>query len=84
MYWVITNDTYLAPGDIVHYWGATADIKDILSKFPDNDIVMSPWDNLYLDCGLGNLFGDGSWCGKYRTWKDIYDFNPVVNGTRPG
>ena len=29
-----------------------------------------------MDCGLGNLWGGKSWCGLYRTWADIYKYEP--------
>lgn len=42
----------------------------------DNDIVLSTFDYLYLDCGLGSPTGGNSWCAPYKTWLHIYDYDP--------
>jgi len=38
-------------------------------------VILSPFNKLYLDVGVGNSFGNRSW-SHYNTWKDIYNFNP--------
>ncbi len=32
-----------------------------------------------MDCGLGDKYGDGTWCGEYKTWKYIYSIELFQN-----
>lgn len=78
MYW-ITEDHMLFeynPYDILQYSGKSANIKGLKDTFPDNKIVLSPVDMLTLDCGFGNGFSVYSPCGEYKTWANIYAFEP--------
>ena len=34
-------------------------------------------DIFYLDCGTGNAFGDGSWCGNLHGPFAMYGYDPI-------
>ena len=36
-----------------------------------------------MDCGLGNLWGGGSWCGGYKTWSSLYKFDVQSHNKNP-
>ena len=90
LYWIdsefFTKDKYKnleifkASNTIFHYWGNISNLKN----FNDNpkfingklNIILSPYDFTYLDCGTANIYGDRSWCDPFITWKKIYQFNP--------
>ena len=44
-------------------------------EFKDQYLVVSSVDTLYMDCGLGNLFGGESWCGSYKDFLTILNTN---------
>jgi hexosaminidase len=79
IYWVDENskifDIY-NQNSILMYWGKIAIVESFLSKLktPKN-IIMTPNDVLYLDCGYGNKYGNSSWCGELKTWKMIYNID---------
>lgn len=64
--------------DIIHWWGTTKELIYIKDK--PNKIVLSNYDLLYLDVGFGGSLG-GSY-GQAKTWKDVYSFNPKVEGIK--
>ena len=66
--------------DILQFWGPTSDIKAAGGKYPKNKFILSPYDVLYLDCGVGNKYGGPSWCANYKTWLQIYLFEPTSYG----
>lgn len=37
---------------------------------------MIPHNNYYLDCGHGNKYGDRTWCDPFKTFWDIYKYDP--------
>lgn len=41
------------------------------------EILVSWSENYYLDCGLGNLFGDQSWCDPFKTGLQMYEADPL-------
>lgn len=41
------------------------------------DIIVSWADNVYMDCGLGNMFGDNSWCDPFKTFYHMYAMDPL-------
>ncbi len=43
------------------------------------DLIIASGDYLYLDCGSGNKYGGKTWCGDYKTWKDIYQIKLFKN-----
>lgn len=60
LFWYSSSDNiYLAKGDVVQYWGAYASASKSLSAI-SNQVILSPYDVLYLDCGTGGLFGSKS------------------------
>lgn len=82
IYW-FNNETpglRYPPGDILQYWGHSDKIKDLEKNHTDNKYILSPYDFLYLDCGVGNKYGGPSWCGVYKTWLKIYEFEPTNYG----
>ncbi len=38
---------------------------------------MAPGDYYYMDCGFGNKYGSNSWCDPFKTWWNIYQFEPT-------
>lgn len=66
-----------APGDVLQFWGHSSEIHRLEAEYPDNKFILSPYDILYLDCGVGNKYGGPSWCGNYKVWLDIYRFEPT-------
>lgn len=37
---------------------------------------MAPGDYYYMDCGFGNKYGGKAWCDPFKTWWQIYSFEP--------
>jgi hexosaminidase len=79
IYWVDNNsevyDIYNKENSILMYWGLNSKLTELLDKFSNTKqkyIILTPGDILYLDCGVGNKYGDKTWCGEYKTWKDVY------------
>ena len=61
--------------ELIIKWGLSTDLKYIAEK--KNEIVLSNYDQVYLDLGLGGVFGDSY--GDFLTWKMMYNnYNPVV------
>ncbi|KAI8325044.1 hypothetical protein GQ54DRAFT_245631, partial [Martensiomyces pterosporus] len=61
---------------------------DSLSKVTEKGYraIASPWNMYYLDCGQGSWlsnFEGSSWCDPYKTWQQIYNYNPLANITDP-
>jgi len=80
VYWTNPATDFLTfqPGDVLQYWGNTTALVDIMEIYPDNKFILSNYDYLYLDCGMGNYFGDDSWCDPFKTWLTIYGFEPTT------
>ena len=38
-------------------------------------VILSNYDLLYMDSGLGDIDGGPAWDGNYRTWLDLLNFN---------
>lgn len=79
LYWVTNEkefDIYNKPNTVLFYWGYHSELKKYIDGFSDLSIkrrmVVASADYLYLDCGVGNKYGDTTWCGGYKTFKDIY------------
>jgi hexosaminidase len=86
IYWVDNNseiyDVYNKSNSILMYWGISGKLNEFLDKFSNNtdrNIILTPGEVLYLDCGSGNKYGDETWCGNYHTWKDIYKISLIDN-----
>lgn len=71
-------DLYLLPTQILQYWGHSDDYESM--NLNSNQVILSPFNELYLDCGFGNQLGAVSWCHPYKTWKTFYDFDPFAKG----
>jgi len=76
-------DVFKMPNTILHYWGKTDNLHNHSNAFLNNstnrtkfNMILSPYDYTYLDCGTGNIYGDRSWCDPFVTWKQAYKFNP--------
>jgi len=79
IYWVTENEFELnyPLGDVIQYWGHSHNIDDMKDIFPFNKFIFSPWDYFYLDCGYENPYGDNAWCGDFKTWTQMYHFEPT-------
>jgi len=75
-----TFDIKYGDGDIVQFWGSSANIKKLDNLYPKNKFILSPWEYLYLDCGVGNKYGGPMWCKNYKTWLQLYEFEPTNYG----
>lgn len=78
MYWS-NEDTFYQryqDGDILVYWGESANIGVMLDTYPMQQYVMAPGDYFYMDCGFGNKYGGNSWCDPFKSWWTIYSFEP--------
>lgn len=64
-------------GDVIQYWGASADFMQYANSYPNNKFVLSNYDTLYIDCGLGNYFGQSCFCNPFPTWLQMYQWDPV-------
>eukprot|EP01129_Flabellula_baltica_P007709 TRINITY_DN3012_c0_g1_i1.p1 TRINITY_DN3012_c0_g1~~TRINITY_DN3012_c0_g1_i1.p1 ORF type:complete len:522 (+),score=64.93 TRINITY_DN3012_c0_g1_i1:38-1603(+) len=44
-------------------------------------VIMSPWKEWYLDCGVGNYLNPitNSWCDPFKTWAHMYSYDPTNN-----
>jgi hexosaminidase len=82
IYWISNQaqkfyDIFDKKNSVMMYWGFLEGLKNYLDSFPNQDIerslILTPADYVYLDCGFGNKYGDGTWCGNYKTWKTIFD-----------
>ncbi|KRW98213.1 Glycoside hydrolase, superfamily [Pseudocohnilembus persalinus] len=76
IYWLngASGDVKFRENDLIQYWDEQS-TYDMLKKF-DNEVILSTYDYLYLDCGQGDQQGWDSWCDPYKTWKHIYQFDP--------
>jgi hexosaminidase len=74
VYWSNEDTFYMnyKAGDVLMYWGESANIKTFKATYPDNYYVMAPGDIYYIDCGMGNKYGGNSWCDPFKTWWTIY------------
>eukprot|EP01022_Parablepharisma_sp_SALTPOND_P008179 TRINITY_DN135332_c0_g1_i1.p1 TRINITY_DN135332_c0_g1~~TRINITY_DN135332_c0_g1_i1.p1 ORF type:complete len:554 (+),score=36.06 TRINITY_DN135332_c0_g1_i1:99-1760(+) len=79
VYWSnpATFDIKYNDGDVLQFWGGSKDIHRLDPLYPNNKFILSPYDYLYLDCGVGNKYGGPSWCGYYKTWLHMYLFEPT-------
>jgi len=69
---------YLDPEKyIIQIWSQTNDsvIAHIVNQ--GFQVIFTPYDTNYLDCGFGAWVGEGNnWCSPYKGWKTIYNMNP--------
>ena len=79
VYWInpATNFLQFKSSDILQYWGDSTDVAQTVQEYSKNKFILSNYDYAYLDCGMGNYFGANSWCDPYKTWLQIYNFEPT-------
>ncbi|EAR96206.1 glycosyl hydrolase family 20 beta-N-acetylhexosaminidase family protein (macronuclear) [Tetrahymena thermophila SB210] len=78
IFWADSNTLKYGPDDIIQWWGSTHDFSSI--KDLPNKIILSFYDNTYLDVGEGNRYG-GSYGSMYN-WDVLNSFNPRVPGIK--
>ncbi len=79
VYWsnADTFNIHYADGDVLQYWGDSNGIAKLGKLYPNNKFILSPSNILYLDCAMGNKYGGTMWCGEYKTWLNMYMFEPT-------
>jgi len=69
---------YLDPEKyIIQIWSSVND--STIAHLVDQgfQVIFTPYDTNYLDCGYGSWVGEGNnWCSPYKGWKTIYQMNP--------
>ena len=68
--------TTIDASSVVQVWSNKQALRAALDTTKAS-IVVSWSEHYYLDCGLGNLFGDGSWCDPYKTALSMYEADPL-------
>jgi hexosaminidase len=68
------------PEAILHYRGHSKNINRLKALYPKNKFIMSPYDFVFTDCGLGNAYGGSTWCDPFHTWSKMYNFEPTNYG----
>jgi len=61
----------------VQYWESSTN-KQLPNLVKQGfQVIMSNYDDLYLDCGFGAWVGEGNnWCSPYKGWQQIYMNDP--------
>ena len=82
VYWTSENDFQIKypAGDVLQFWGESKNMARMKDLFPNNKFILSPHDFTYLDCGYENPYGGNAWCGDFKTWAKIYNFEPTNYG----
>jgi len=84
---ILWTSEFTKEGNLAKYLDPEKYIIQIWSSVNDSDIahlveqgfqvIFSPYDTNYLDCGYGSWVGEGNnWCTPYKGWKTIYGMNP--------
>jgi hexosaminidase len=78
VYWTNPATSFLQfqNNDVLQWWGTTSELTSSFPANPTNKYILSNSDYFYLDCGMGNYFGNPSWCDPFHTWADMYKFEP--------
>ena len=79
IYWFQNLNIPINSNDIGQYWG-TFTGKETFLKDINFKMISSPYNHLYLDCGIESLLGVATWCNPYATWKSLYNFDPLNYG----
>eukprot|EP00911_Craspedida_sp_UC1_P002289 UC1_evm1s1733 len=66
----------LRASDVVQVWSSQENLDKVLNSTPAR-VVVSWYENVYMDCGLGNMFGKASWCDPYKTFLHMYSTDPL-------
>ncbi len=69
-------DLALQDDDVLQWWGLTSHLSNLVGR--PNEIILSNYDQTYLDVGFGNR--NGRPYQTYIKWRDIYKFNPRYQG----
>eukprot|EP00039_Didymoeca_costata_P013747 m.213606 g.213606 ORF g.213606 m.213606 type:complete len:654 (+) comp15864_c0_seq1:86-2047(+) len=82
MYWFgekfpAASGLRMKSSDIVQVWEKNKDLLVSFLKSSPVSVVVSSAEHYYLDCGLGNMFGDKSWCDPFKTAWDMYSADPL-------
>lgn len=74
----LINTSYTSSNVIVQIWapGNFSQNTEIIEQ--GFRVVLSNYDGLYLDCGLGswNTDDQNNWCSPYKSWQAIYNNTP--------
>lgn len=78
IYWSNEDTYYMSykDDDILMWWGHTENIATFKDVYPKQKVVFAPADVYYIDCGMGNKYGAGTFCDPFKTWWTIYNFEP--------
>jgi hexosaminidase len=61
---------------VLQWWGISTNLDRLVGR--PNEVILSSYDFAYLDKGFGNR--NGIDYGNYIKWRDIYAFNPRLEG----
>ncbi|KAI5481434.1 beta-hexosaminidase [Pseudohyphozyma bogoriensis] len=79
---VLGHDINLANDTVVLVWISSANVRSVVDK--GFQVIHAASDYFYLDCGGGGWLGDynsNSWCDPFKTWQQVYSFDPYNNIT---
>ena len=71
-------DLPLEQDDVLQWWGLSKNLGRLKNR--TNEVILSSYDIGYLDVGFGNR--NGANYGSYINWRNIYAFNPHLEGVR--
>ena len=75
IYWANEEiDLPVQSDDVIQWWGVSKNVDALKGR--KNEVVLSNYDLLYLDVGVGNRYEQSY--GTYITWRKMYSFNPHV------
>ena len=77
-YWYQSEKLSYHPNDILQFWGPSSKLRDEMAYHSANYFVLSSSDHYYLDCGYPNQFGDRSWWGQIKSWREFWDIDPSM------
>ena len=76
IYWANEEiDLPVQSDDVIQWWGVSKNVDALKGR--KNEIILSNYDLLYLDVGVGNRYGSDY--GTYITWRKMYSFSPHVD-----
>ena len=58
------------------YWGHADNIKTMKQTYPHQKFIFAPSDFYYMDCGMGNKYGENTFCNPFKTFWTLYSFEP--------
>jgi len=79
---VLDHQVDLANDTIAMVWISSDNVASVVQK--GFRVIHAASDFLYLDCGGGEWIGAdiaNSWCDPFKTWQQIYSFNPLESLT---